>query len=154
MRIYTFLFTFLLVFTACGDPDSDRQDKVSKAAIEEPADLIPQDKMIQVMADVHLLEASLQFRSPHPPSRQPFSITPVQEIPQSLPSDQKSLPYYDIFAKYGYTHDQYQRSLEWYSMDPLLFGEMYDEVINELVLRQAKAQSGTQTVKVPVDSAK
>jgi hypothetical protein len=139
----------LFAFASCGE-----KEPVIKVSIEEPEDLIPQDKMIQVIADVHLLEAALQYSSPRPASRQPFSITPTEQIPQSLPANEKPLPYYDVFAKYGYTRDQYERSLKWYAQDPVLYGEIYDEVINELVLRQAKEQSGAQPTPVPTAPAK
>lgn len=149
MRFYALLFTFLFAFSSC-----EEKAEVNTIAVEEPADLIPEEKMIQSIADVHMLEAALQFRTPHVGSRQPFSITPVQEVPAPLPTDQKSLPYYDIFAKDGYTYEQYQRSLEWYAQDPVLYGEMYDEVINELIRRQAQEQSGGKPVQLPGDSAK
>lgn len=149
MRIYCLLFTFLVALSSCGD-----KGEVSKVAVEEPADLIPQEQMILVIADIHLLEAALQIHTPHGPSRTPFSISPVEEAPVALPTDQKPLPYYDVFKKYNYTHDQYERSLKWYAMDPQLYGEMYDEVINELVRRQAQEQNGGKPVQVPVDSTK
>lgn len=144
MRIWSVLLTFLIVFTSCTP-----KEEVSKVVIEQPVDLIPQDKMIQVLADVHLLEGALQFRSPHVPSRSPY-MGGVNELPPApLPTDQKSMPYYDIFAKYGFTQDQYQRSLKWYSMDAELYGQMYDEVINELVRRQAQEQNGVSVTPPP-----
>lgn len=146
MRIYSVLFMLVLLISSCG---SNEEEKV--AIMDEPEDLIAQDKMVQIMADVHLLEAALQYRSPRVQSATPFSITPVQQNPQSPLPDQKTLPYYDIFSKHSVTLDQYERSLQWYMTDAKLYGEMYDEVINELVRRQAVEQSGS----VPkTDSAK
>lgn len=146
MRIYSVLFMLVLLISSCG---SNEEEKV--AIMDEPEDLIAQDKMVQIMADVHLLEAALQYRSPRVQSATPFSITPVQQNPQSPLPDQKTLPYYDIFKKHSVTRDQYERSLQWYMTDAKLYGEMYEEVINELVRRQAVEQSGS----VPkTDSAK
>lgn len=150
MRVSTVLFTLLLLFSACGSKDEE-----NVAIMDEPADLIAQDKMIQLMADVHLLEAALQYRSPRVQSRMPFSISPVEQAPVDpapLPSDQKTLPYYDIFSKHQVTRDQYQRSLQWYMTDAKLYGVMYDEVINELVRRQAVEQQKNDAPKP--DSAK
>jgi hypothetical protein len=150
MRFSTVLFTFLLLISSCGGKE---EEKV--VLMEKPADLIAQDKMILVLADVHLLEAALQYRSPQAPQRTPFTITPDQlQTPVALPTDQKTLPYYDIFVKHGVTRLQYETSLQWYMTDAVLYGQMYDEVINELVRRQAYEQSANGVVKSPADSVK
>lgn len=137
MRISVAFVALMLLFSACG---SKEEEKVS--IMDEPADLIEQEKMIQVIADVHLLEAALQYRAPRVQSHAPFSISPVEQTPapSALPAGQKTLPYYDVFAKHGVTHDQYERSLQWYMTDAEVYGGMYDEVINELVRRQAVEQ--------------
>jgi hypothetical protein len=141
MRIYAALFTFVLILSSCG---SKEEEKV--VLMEKPADLIAQDKMVRLLADVHLLEAALQYRSPQMPSRTPYSITPDNvHTPVALPTDQKTLPYYDIFKKHGVTRTQYETSLQWYMTDAVLYGQMYDEVINELVRRQAYEQSSGAT---------
>lgn len=146
MRFCTLLFALTLFVSSCG---SRKEEKI--VLMEEPADLIAQDKMIQVLADVHLLEAALQYRAPHIQSRQPFTISPVEpQTVMALPTDQKTLPYYDVFAKHGITRAQYESSLQWYMTDAKLYGAMYDEVINELVRRQAYEQ-GVEAV--PIDSA-
>lgn len=132
----------LLVFSACGE-----KEEPSTAIIgEQPVDLIPEDKMIQVLADVHMLESALAYRGPSTPSRSPFMVAPTEKVEIPPPGSQESLPYYDIFAKYGYTRDQYERSLQWYSLDPVHYSEMYDEVINELTRRQAKENAGQTSV--------
>jgi hypothetical protein len=117
----------------------------SAPSVEEPEDLIQRDKMIQVIADVHLLEAAAGLRAPVPPSRMPNEIPgqPNVSVPAPMPevTQQKNLPYYDIFKQHGVTLDQYQRSYKWYTMDPEEFGLMYDEVINELTRRQIKDQA-------------
>lgn len=123
--------------------------------MEQPIDLIAQDKMIPILADVHLLEAALQYRSPQVPVRQPFTISPQNpQTPIALPTDQKTLPYYDIFAKHGVTRAQYETSLQWYMTDAVLYGQMYDEVINELVRRQASEQAGGGIQPTVADSVK
>jgi hypothetical protein len=150
MRIYSILFTLVLLISSCGS----NEEKI--AVMEEPEDLIAQENMIQIIADVHLLEAALQYRAPRGQSITPFTISAMPQTPTpanvGLPNDQKTLPYYDIFTKHNVTRDQYERSLQWYMTDAALYGVMYDEVINELVRRQAVEQQGGAQPKA--DSAK
>lgn len=134
-------FIFLLVCTGFSCNSSGDS---SAAAMEEPENLIPRDKMIQVIADVHILEASAGLRAPVPPSRMP--AVPGQQQPTIPPpppevTQKQSLPYYDVFSKHGVTRDQYHESYKWYTLDPEEYGLMYDEVINELTRRQLKDQS-------------
>jgi hypothetical protein len=151
MRFYTVLFTLLLLISSCGGKE---EEKV--VLMEKPADLIVQDKMVLVLVDIHLLEAALQYRAPQTQPRAPFSITPDNlQTPVALPTDQKTLPYYDIFVKHGVTRVQYESSLQWYMTDAVLYGQMYDEVINELVRRQAYEQAANNVVHAPAgDSVK
>jgi hypothetical protein len=149
MRFSAFLLSFVLLVFSCTGSD---ESKV--VLIEQPDDLIPRDKMIPILADVHLLEACLQYRSPQVASRTPVLVGPEmleKTVLTPLPNDQKTMPYYEIFAKHGCTRDQYERSMRWYMTDAALYGEMYDEVINELIRRQAYEQGG---VEVPADTTK
>ena len=128
----------LAIVAGCSTPEGK-----SGPAMEEPDDLIPREKMILVIADVHLLEASVGLRAPAPPSRMPNQVPGQPFIPTALPdvTQQKSLPYYDIFKKHGVTLEQYRSSYQWYTLDPEEYGLMYDEVINELTRRQVKEQA-------------
>jgi hypothetical protein len=135
------LFSILLLFSSCGE----KKEEVIVPTIEKPADLIPEDKMIQVLADVHLLEAATSFRAPRGVTHSPFSITAEGQTPMPVPTEQKTLAYYDIFAKYGYTRDQYERSNKWYMQDAAHYSAIYDEVINELTRLQANQLHGTAT---------
>lgn len=134
----------LLLLSSCGT----KEDKTVVVG-EKPSDLIPEDKMIKVLVDVHLLESGIGVRVPHGGSRAPFMISPTQnmEMPTTLSGD--SMPYYDIFAKHGYTRDQFERSVQWYALDAAHFSIMYDEVINELTRRQAQEQQGAPKTPVP-----
>jgi hypothetical protein len=152
MRFCALLFTLCLLASACGT----KEEEEPLVIMDQPADLIEQDKMILILADVHLLEAALQYRAPHGQSRSPFSLAPVETAPVAapLPTDQKTLPYYDIFAKHAVTRAQYEQSLKWYMTDAKLYGVMYDEVINELVRRQAYEQKNSSSVPAAGDSLK
>lgn len=144
------LIGFIFVFASCGD----KAVVDNTISTEKPADLIPEDKMIQVLADVHLLESVVSFRGPQTNSRSPFMISSNEQVELPPAGDPQALPYYDIFAKYGYTRDQYERSLKWYSLDAVNYSAMYDEVINELTRRQAKEQQNSGVKSPAPDSAK
>jgi hypothetical protein len=122
----------LLLFVSCGE------EKVTEKA---PENLLEKEKMVQVLADVHLLEASLNLRSPS--VIRPMKIIPnpnLEPLPPE-PVDSKSpLPYYDIFKKHGVTRAQYEETMKWYSAHPEELNLLYDEVIVELTKRQASEQ--------------
>lgn len=144
------VFVGLIVMIAsCGEKTEE-----VVVSMEQPADLIPEDKMIQVLADVHLLESAITFRGPQTASRSPFMVSPNEQAALPPAGQQQALPYYDIFSKYGYTRDQYQRSLRWYSLDATNYSEMYDEVINELTRRQAKEQQNAGITPPVKDSVR
>ena len=134
------VIALFLAFSSCGGNESES----AVVAMEEPSDLIPEDKMILVLADVHMLESVIGYKVPMTNAHMnPFSVSGNIQTPPPVPqkdTTHKPLPYYDIFAKYGYTHDQYERSIEWYALDAQHYGEMYDQVINELTRRQAGLQ--------------
>ena len=139
MKTVHLLVGLLFLFASCAEKKEE-----TFVMPEKPANLIPEDKMIQVLADVHLLESAVSTRSPAPvrvprPGENPQTIM----IPQ--PGELKGMPYYDIFSKYGYTREQFAASFEWYATDPEGISTMYDEVIAELTRRQAKEQSGQIT---------
>jgi len=90
-----------------------------------PADLIPQEKMVPLLVDVHLLEASISLTQTPDPKRPVFG-------------------HYDIFKKHGVTHAQYESSIAWYSSQLDEFDKMYEEVLNELSRRQAREAAGPQ----------
>ena len=142
----------IVILLTCSSCSEKRVGETPQVSLEKPEDLIPEEKMVQVMVDVHLLESVIGFNVPRPRSNMPPGVSPQQF--QNMPTEvlQKEVPYYDIFKKHSCTRDQYLRSYRWYSMDPSNFTAMYDEVINELTRRQAKEQGSP--APSPVDSIK
>jgi hypothetical protein len=122
-------------FFSCGDPD--------KETVPAPAGLIAEDKMVQVLADVHLLEATLAIRSPQQPMPRthidPHRDTTVRAIVQEV-MNKEPIGYYDIFKKRGLTRKQFDTSLQWYSSQPEKLNALYDKVIVELTKRQASGK--------------
>lgn len=137
--MHKFLFlAFLLVF-ACNKP------KV--ASIEKPADLISEEKMVQVLVDVHLLEAALNLRNPTVP--RPHRPVSMEQFKDTLlppfsadPNSKDPLPLYDIFKKHDITKKQYEASMKWYCSQPEKLSVLYEEVITELTKLQLKQKAG------------
>ncbi len=126
---------------------SCNQSKIK--GVEKPDDLIPEDKMVQVLADVHLLEAALNIRfsqTNQHTGQGPIEMMHHQDTVQpvfSLDGNAKyPLGYYDIFKKEGVTKKQYESSMKWYCADPANLSKMYDDVIIELTKRQTKEKTG------------
>lgn len=134
---WVWIFGVVLTLSSCGEKVQDATQNIS---MDKPVDLIPEDKMILVLTDVHLLEGAIGFNVPRPASIMPNIMNgeQIRQIPAV--TDQKAMPYYDIFKKHGVTRLQFEESFRWYSMDTEKFTLMYDEVINELVRRQAEEQ--------------
>ena len=142
------LFFSLLFLFSCGQV---RDKKIAK-----PDDFLPREKMVSVLSDVYLLEASLSVRSIN-------SAVGHQLIPQEMMRDsmrpqipvnaekKDPLPYYDIFKRNTVTKKQYEESMEWYASNPDELNKLYDDVIIELTKRQAEDKTGKKAV---VDSLK
>lgn len=114
---YFLLFGLLLCIQACGTPE------ISPEKTGIPADsLISKEKMILVLADVHVIEAVLQTK-------------------RNRGKDPKDLiePYYEkIFRKHGISKTRYDMSLRYYRKDPEQFSKMYDKVIQVISDRQKR----------------
>lgn len=135
------LLIALLFFCSCGHS--------SKPTVAEPDDLLPKEKMVPVLADVHLLEATLAIRSPMPQHRPhlPMEFAHDSIPPVSLePQKKDTLPYYNIFKRYDITRKQYEASMAWYSANPEKLNELYDLVIVELTRRQAEDRTGKKII--------
>ncbi|HKR04100.1 MAG TPA: DUF4296 domain-containing protein [Bacteroidia bacterium] len=103
------LFLCSLAFASC----SKKEEKI-------PADIIPKDRMVQVLVDIHLAEARSQFNAPFDNSK-----------------NVKQAYYKFIFNKYKITYAQLMKSWSFYSEHPAIFTKIYDEVITELSRKQA-----------------
>lgn len=99
----------LLIYQGCR---SERKDEVGKV----PPGIIPADTMVQVLVDVHLIEASLKVKHVKKEENERFTEY-----------------YYDqLFEKHGITREQFDQSIEYYERDSELIDAMYERVITEL----------------------
>jgi len=106
------IFLMLVFLTAC---DSGRRDRNF---------VVEQEKMVDVMVDVHLTEAILRNKK-----------ISGEEL------DKKTSDYYSrIFHKHDITKKQFDSSLVYYEKNVDQFNEIYEEVIVKLNKKQRKAE--------------
>ena len=111
MRYYFLLLFTILIVSCSGD---------KKVSI--PDSVLPEDKMAEVMVDIHLLEATLNINTF---SRDKVSKGTIE-------------PTTDVLKKHSITKKQYDESFTFYTRNPQLLSEVYLMVLNELSKMQAR----------------
>ena len=112
MRIvFLYVLTCLLLVSCTAD---------TQVAI--PDSVLPQDKMVAVMVDVHLLEATMNL-----------NVFNVDRTVAEEPA-----PGFDVLKKNGITKQQFDESYNFYSQHPALLNDVYEMVLNELSRMQAE----------------
>ncbi|MGZ4035759.1 MAG: DUF4296 domain-containing protein [Bacteroidia bacterium] len=111
MRHYLLIF-FTILVVSCS------QNKT----VSIPDFVLPEDKMAEVMVDVHLLEATLNINT--------FSRDKITKGNMA--------PATDVLKKHGITKKQYDESFAFYSQNPQLLSEVYLKVLNDLSKLQAQ----------------
>lgn len=113
-RLSCLLFTVycLLVFS-CGQNNEQ---------ITIPANILPKEKMVQVITEVHIAEAQAHIKT----------------LPDSTSTE--AINFQKIFGKQSITKQQYEESLAFYIDHPVLLDSIYVQVLNELSKMQAKEQ--------------
>ena len=107
--------TFLLLVStiiSCGD----------YSEVVVPDDILPKEKMAEVMVDIHMLEAAMNINAG----------VSTETVPQEL----------DVFRSHGVTVEQYRESFRFYTEHPEIMGEVYQIVLNELSKKQAEVSNG------------
>lgn len=103
--IFILLF-FLFAVTSCEEP-----------VIKKPENLIKEEKMIEMMLDMHLAEATFQNR------RYQDSV-----IRATTSTDF----YYSVLNEYNVADTVFEKSFVYYSSNPRKFEKMYQDVMNKL----------------------
>ena len=101
------LISFVIVLTAC----SSELERVA-----EPDDLIPKEKMVQVITELVKLESYLQSSYP--------SVAEYNKV--MIKSGNR------IFEKFGVNHAQFERSIDYYGTHQKMMKEIYDEALDNL----------------------
>ena len=109
MKKFGIIF-ILILFFSCGK----REKPI-------PETILPKDKMIAVMVDIHIVEASLNL-----------NLAPTGSITS------KGESYYNILKSNHISKQQYDESFKFYVEHPELCNEIYEGVLNELSKKQAE----------------
>jgi hypothetical protein len=94
-----------------------------KPKVKIPADVISEDSIVKILADVQLAEAAA-----------------INNQTGEFVSDTLMAGYYKfVFEKYKITPQHYSRSIAWYSAHPTVYEKITENVITELSSMQAKS---------------
>jgi hypothetical protein len=109
MKRILFIIVILSVLFACST------DKT-------PDYVIPQDKMIDIIADIHLVDGMMT----------------VHTIRREILRQKSNNLYDEVFTRYGYTRTDFDTSIYYYSLNINQYDAMYKEVLNKLSEKEAK----------------
>ncbi|MEI6173768.1 MAG: DUF4296 domain-containing protein [Bacteroidota bacterium] len=117
-----FLFPFrvvvclFLLVVSC----TEKKGETVKEEVMPSDSLISPEKMIHILADIHVIEAGL-----------------VVERNDRVDSKVAAAMYYEgIFKKYHISRNRYDANLKHYSQSPSELSKMYDKVIREIEIRE------------------
>jgi hypothetical protein len=106
----------LLLFFACAP--SNEKDKM-------PDDIIPQEKMVNILSDMHIAEAMAR-------NKIHLGDTNVQTV----------INYYGvIYKKNNISEANFKKSYEYYMHHPLLLDSVYSEIITKLSDQQVRLKA-------------
>lgn len=111
MQKFTLIIACLLFFACSG-----------KKTLNIPENILPKEKMAEVMIDIHLLEATMNLNS-----------TSADKLNPANPS-----PNFDVLKKNNISKIQFDESFDFYSQHPELLIEVYQTVLNDLSKMQAE----------------
>ena len=97
-----FIYFIFIFFIACGSPKENI-----------PADILPKEKMIEVVTELHIAEASINLNLYNTDSLK------------------------TIYSKHQVTKAQCDSSFKYYALHPKQLSEIYKGVLNEISKRQA-----------------
>jgi len=109
--IFYLLFS-IIVFSSC-----------SKKEISIPRGIISKQEMVSLLVDLHIAQAAT--------SRNQMTDSARHQMKDYTPF---------IFSSHQITKEQYDNSLAFYTKNPELLDEIYDQVINELSRKQSEIE--------------
>ena len=99
IRIPVFCLLLILIAGCANNKSSKTSESIP------PDSVLSEPLMIQVLADVHILEAGVQLKK----NRGSNSVAEVEHL------------YDDLFRKYGISEDRFRMNMDYYRQDPANF---------------------------------
>jgi|SRR6056297_1819797 len=93
-------------------------------ACQDKKKVIPRDELVPVLVDIHLLDGAIRHSKFRDDVKMPDSID-VYEY---------------VLDNYGYTQEQYDSSMNYYSRNPRKFEQIYQEVLARLNRRETQVK--------------
>lgn len=112
-RLFSILFC--LVLLGCS----------SKNEVAKPANLIPEEKMVQILADVHIMESIVEANVNYPD-------TAVMVYNKR---------HKEILNKYGVSSDAFYSTYNYYADNLVEMDRLYEVILDTLTAREAKLAS-------------
>lgn len=109
-----FLFSALLLLNACKTKPED---------VSVPEDIIAEEQMIALMADMHIAEA----------------YGYMLRLETEEKEEMQRREYSKIFALHGVDYGKFQVSYQWYMDHPVIFNRLYDDVIERVKTQERYA---------------
>lgn len=123
MKRFVVIFFCLLLFSACGNK--------SKPFV--PDRLLTEQEMIDILTDVHIIEADINYQRNQDREQRDSIRT------KSLDYGLLSRIYYEqLFEHYGITDSIYRQNLRYYTEQPATLEAIMDSVTQRLAKEQAK----------------
>lgn len=104
-----YFLTILVIIAAC------------RPTTKAPDDLITEEKMADLLTEIHLLEAKINQLQVKPYDSKQYVYDHYEKL---------------LFDDFGVTGEQYERSLTFYLDHPDLFERVYEAVVDTLMQRE------------------
>jgi hypothetical protein len=111
MKKYLFVPFLVLVLFSCEEKPS-----------QIPLDVLPVDKMVQVLIDIHLMEGTFAQKN-LPRDTAVFLFKQYEK---------------DLFRKHNISDSTYKKSFHFYSAHPEIMDKIYEQVVDSLSLREGQ----------------
>ncbi|MBS1771662.1 MAG: DUF4296 domain-containing protein [Bacteroidetes bacterium] len=106
MRFFVLSLLFSLFVISCGN--------------EKKADVLPADKMQQMLTDIHMAEAYSTM------------VNDSTHTMRNKNLDSLAVYYKQIFKHYNITPEEFAKSVDWYKKNPEMLDSIYAKIIPEL----------------------
>ncbi len=90
-----------------------------------PPNAIPQEKMVQILADIHVAESRVENRVIYPDT--------------ALMTFNRA--HSDILKQHGVTHDQFRETYDFYLQNLQQMDKLYEVIVDTLSTRETKARA-------------